>query len=59
MVHNEFNAGLWKYHARLVQVKKKSIFLSWDKDFIALPNKSIQIMRYIYIFSLFLKKYML
>ena len=40
--------GLWKYHARLVRTcpislrsKKYSIYLSWNKDFIALAKKSI------------------
>ena len=34
--------------------KEFSIYLSWDKDFIGLANKSIQIM--IYIFFLFLEE---
>ena len=32
--------------------KKNSIYLSWDKDFIALAKKTIQIMRYIFFFFL-------
>ena len=35
-------------------MKEISIYLSWDKDFIALAKKSIQIIRYI--FFLFLKE---